>query len=754
MLNKLNHLIKSYNFSKGLLTTSAIFIAIGFCYYFFDVGVASSVGFGVLITSFSDIPGSRRDHLFGMIIAMFLGATNSILIHFFKDTIYLLYPVMAILLFCNAMIAVYGFRASLVSFGGLLAICVSFAHHRSGSDIFMHALYMLCGGVWYLLLSQVFNKLRSKAYIEELLKDCMSLTAEYLEKKANRITGDGDREGLHEIFELENTINEKHENIRDHLLHFRQHSGTMNLKRQQLLIFIKLVDILELSIANPLKVADSDRGNPAYLAMTDCFISTLTSIAENLREIATAYPDSAMQPEHDYEGDMEKLKESINEYRNSIDVVSTPDLVINFRNLYDFVEKLYLEIMAIERIIGETGKKKAEISDVIEHQKFIPQHNYDLKILIENLNANSPVFKHSLRLVITMLAGYTVGHIFDIPNAYWILLTIFVIMRPGYVLTKVRFRERIIGTLIGALLAFPILLLTGNTLVLILLTFISLVLGLTFTQHNYKAAAAFITISIIFIYSLLTPDSMAVIQYRVMDTLIGGGLAWLSNILLWPNWEKYNMHYLLLDSIRKISGYLESVQISYQLKTRPDTAYKLSRKNAFIAITNLLAAFQRMTQEPKSQQSGMQFLYEVCVVIHTVLSSTAAVGAFIQNHPTTECSVYVNNYFNAILRNLQLSIQLLEGKIEGTEMNDESAAVTGQEFLNQYLNDLKSERLQQIATGVARSNEDKARLKEAKLISDQLEWLYDLSRNLYHGLENYLQKEAAIRDQIYTMPRP
>jgi hypothetical protein len=36
---------------------------------------------------------------------------------------------------------------------------------------------------------------------------------------------------------------------------------------------------------------------------------------------------------------------------------------------------------------------------------------------------------------------------------------------------------------------------------------------------NYKFAAALITISIIFVYSLINPDAFEVIQYRVIDTL-------------------------------------------------------------------------------------------------------------------------------------------------------------------------------------------------------------------------------------------
>jgi uncharacterized membrane protein YccC len=48
------------------------------------------------------------------------------------------------------------------------------------------------------------------------------------------------------------------------------------------------------------------------------------------------------------------------------------------------------------------------------------------------------MFRHSLRLTIAIVFAYLLGFIFDIQNTYWILLTVIVIMRPSYGLTKER----------------------------------------------------------------------------------------------------------------------------------------------------------------------------------------------------------------------------------------------------------------------------------------------------------------------------
>jgi uncharacterized membrane protein YccC len=81
-------------------------------------------------------------------------------------------------------------------------------------------------------------------------------------------------------------------------------------------------------------------------------------------------------------------------------------------------------------------------------------------------------------------------------------------------------------------IAVGIVLLTQNVVVYAVLAFVSLVFAFALIQQNYKFAAALITISIIFVYSLINPDAFEVIQYRVIDTIIGATIAVVANYIL------------------------------------------------------------------------------------------------------------------------------------------------------------------------------------------------------------------------------
>ena len=76
------------------------------------------------------------------------------------------------------------------------------------------------------------------------------------------------------------------------------------------------------------------------------------------------------------------------------------------------------------------------------------------------------------------------------------MLTILVIMRPSYGLTKERMFDRIIGTLVGAVIA-AIIKFTQDLEVLVII--ISLIIALSTVQLNYKTFAVLLQHTLSFI---------------------------------------------------------------------------------------------------------------------------------------------------------------------------------------------------------------------------------------------------------------
>jgi uncharacterized membrane protein YccC len=213
-----------------------------------------------------------------------------------------------------------------------------------------------------------------------------------------------------------------------------------------------------------------------------------------------------------------------------------------------------------------------------------------------------------------------------------------------------------------------------------------------------------------------------------VDTIVGAGLATLGNLFLWPSWEFLGIKSVISDSIKTNKDYLNEISRYYEKKGNVLTSYKLSRKHAFLATGNLNAAFQRMTQEPKSKQKNLEKVYELVVLNHTFLSSLASMGTYIQNHPTTKASTHFITFVQSIDQNLERAIALLNDQ-ELEELSEDSKQLEAQKFFEKKHRDLI--RISETPDPSKKSNSNTAEeLQEVQLIIEQLKWLMDISNKL------------------------
>src|SRR5690606_16154757 len=111
------------------------------------------------------------------------------------------------------------------------------------------------------------------------------------------------------------------------------------------------------------------------------------------------------------------------------------------KNLYDYQKLLLEEIRAIRRVMANV-KGVTEVSQKHpDGSQFLTLQEYHISILFQNLSFNSNLFRHALRFTVAMVFAFVLGNYFGIHNTYWILLSIVVIMRPNYGLTKERSKD-------------------------------------------------------------------------------------------------------------------------------------------------------------------------------------------------------------------------------------------------------------------------------------------------------------------------
>ena len=732
MVKSILSFLKSIDFFKSITLLFAILVPLALFGWLDKLPLAVSVVTGVFLCSPSDVPGSIRHMALGMVVSSLLAILNTLAIHLSLGSVWILLPVLSVLVFCNSMLSVYGFRASLVSFSGLLAMILAFAHPTSGIDLLIHLGLILAGCLWYLGVSLLVHLLMYRRQNQLILAECMNLTAQYLRIRGELVYHPKQTDSLQkELFRLQTDINEKHEKLREIFATERTRSGRSYSANKYVLIFIDLIDILELAIANP---ANYQRISTFFGKEDDSlkpFVDILYALSDQLEVLAAVVSgDQKLKTQPEGNPLYEKAHDSILRYSARHQFPATNEGVLILKSMLDYERKQQQKIASIERVLRDVVDQDQLIHRSQEAKQFISHQDYDPRIIGQNLTPTSTIFRHAMRLTVTVLAGYALGAALPVQNSYWIILTIIIVMRPGYGLTKSRSIQRVCGTLIGAGIALGIVLLISNPYVYGILAAVSLIFGFSLVQKNYGSAATFITLYVIFLYALLRPDAIPVIQFRVLDTLLGAGLAFLASFFLWPSWEFLNIRQVIADSIQANRHYLRAISAFYQNKGALPTSYKLARKEAFLAIGNLSAAFQRMSQEPTSKRQHYVSIYEMAVLNHTLLAAAAALGTFIQTHITSEKSPHFQTFIDSIDRNLEAAQASLnqEAPVAGP---DPVSLDTATSYLERQYREVAEHHKHFSPESLLPEHEEKHHpLQEASLVTGQLTWLHALSENI------------------------
>ena len=168
--------------------------------------------------------------------------------------------------------------------------------------------------------------------------------------------------------------------------------------------------------------------------------------------------------------------------------------------------------------------------------------------------------------------------------------------------------------------------------------------------------------------------------------------------------------------------YLKEIFHIYNTKEPATVQYRLARKHAFVSLANLMESFQRMIQEPKSKQKQMPQIYKLATLNHSLLSSAASLGTYIQSHKTTKASEAFNVVVNTTIRNLEIAIEEFDGKgVDESEMED----------LLPRFTELKNIRARELSENNDINDESiREKMLEAQLVIEQLIWMTSASEKI------------------------
>ncbi len=183
-----------------------------------------------------------------------------------------------------------------------------------------------------------------------------------------------------------------------------------------------------------------------------------------------------------------------------------------------------------------------------------------LGTLRANLHANSPAFRHAVRLATCIAIGDAIGRSISLQRSYWLPMTMAVVLKPDFTTTFSRGILRLPGTFAGLILAT----LLYHLLPLSPLT--QLFLAGTFTfflrlvgPANYGVFSVAISGMIVFLIAATGIPPAEVVAQRALNTAAGGVLA-LVAYAIWPTWEKTQVAEALAEMLDASRLYFHALQ--------------------------------------------------------------------------------------------------------------------------------------------------------------------------------------------------
>jgi len=317
---------------------------------------------------------------------------------------------------------------------------------------------------------------------------------------------------------------------------------------------------------------------------------------------------------------------------------------------------------AIELTQNTTPTGAAEFEKREASQPLFLRFTGRVAALRANLNFRSVAFRHAARLAICVALGDALGRMLYPYRAYWIPVTIVLVLKPEFAVTFSRGVLRIVGTLLGLLLATALFhflpIHTATQIVLIgLFTFLVRWIG----PANYGIFGVAISALIVLLIAITGLPPKEVIVARGINTMIGGAFA-LAAYAVWPTWERHRVPDLfaaLLDayrnSFRSITGKLLD-PASALARQRERT-----RQAARIARSNLETSIERLAAEPGVSAAQLAQATAMLASSHRLAHAMIALEAGI---PQSEAAAPLSQ-FEGFASAVEKTLELLSAQLRG-----------------------------------------------------------------------------------------
>ena len=584
-------LVHGRYFTSGLVSAVGVAVLGLLTYAMAGLGPAIALGSGALTVCFADNPAPTRVKLIELV---FTSVASTLAFALVSASLW--WPPVQIVLipllgFASGLIAVWGKRALAVSFSVLFISVITLgaptladtAQLAAATALFLLGALLYTG--YALLLAHWLTRRTKQQALAELLAQ-LGQFAHWMAESQSAHAPDAGRAVV-----LLTAINDTLQNTRDIVLR-DVHTDADRALAARLLLLLEVNEALLASQTDADLILTQFDSTPVPDALRDWASrigDALDQRADALLRGTTATRLPARLPCAD------TIDRALTELQPSQPSPAFTQARMALRAGADKLQRI-TDLLAQMPLDGSASVDPLHGMDL---QGFLSPLRYDPHALLSSMRWQSPFLRHAIRLGMALFAGELLLRVMPYhPHDYWVLLTIGVILRPNFSVTRQRIKDRLLGTLLGCALVAALLSAHPSLAMMTFGVVVSLALARTFITLNYRFTALFASVNALLLVALLEPGSAFLVTQRLQDTLLGAALAWAFSFVL-PRWEANDLRRQMDQLLRAALGYAQAV---LDPEHETDLNYRRQRKTLHDALATVGGLHARMLEEPRKHR--------------------------------------------------------------------------------------------------------------------------------------------------------
>jgi uncharacterized membrane protein YccC len=648
----------SHYFYTGLRIATGIVGLTFLTYAVADLPAAMAVAIGALCTSLMDLPSPLRHKFNEMLAGVLLCSLVALLVSLCSPVPWLLRTVIVLVSFLASMMVVYGRKAMPLQFVALFVMMLSSEEAASPLQALHQGALFLAGGAGYMAYAMVVVWIMQRRLKQQVLAEALYELAAYTNIKAgcydiaNPLPAQ-----MEKLVRQQSVLAERQQASRDLILRGKPAPDEAVLVQVHYAMF----DLYELVLST----------HTDYVLLRQHFADGAVLpllgdlIGKAARDIeSVAYAMTRGRPSRqtiDYRDELRLLAEALRALPPGEGEAAEAQAVLRATS-----NKIRETIATIAQLHEASLAPRGPLPMVAgaDLTPFLTQQRYSLGILVSNLRWTSPTFRYALRVAMAISVGLLSAEWLPYKtHGYWIALTIAVILKPSFSITRQRRADRLIGTLIGCLLTAVILHFVHAPAVLFGFLFVATAAGPTFLYVKYRYTAIAASMQALLLIGLTVPHGGSAIGERLLDTLLGTLIATFFSYVL-PSWEYQDLPRLVkavLDANRK---YVDAAAALLLGPAGDDFRYRVSRKQFMDSLATLSAALGRMLDEPAAKQRAAAELNRFTVQNYLLVAHMAALRLLLQRYaedmPRAEVDAALSRAFSGVRASLGAAPELAD----------------------------------------------------------------------------------------------